>query len=282
MNKCNLCNHSANSKQLLALHTFFRHSKKGLVNRTNLSKLKTLYRFNEIHICEKCKKPFEIEMRLNRKGEKVPVDVSKSGRFCSKFCANSRCFSEETRKKRILSLKKVPHPFKYIKKIVIKNCFICTKPFSSDERDGQICCSTKCGSIAGGRIASRKRKISKRSLNEIYFSDLCKEVFSNVLCNESIFNGWDADVIIPDLKVAVLWNGIWHYEKLFKAHSLIQVQNRDRIKIGEIKKAGYVPYVVRDPSCEDSKFVVDQFISFLYFLNKSNLYNSFEIGADYD
>ena len=35
----------------------------------------------------------------------------------------------------------------------------------------------------------------------------------NVKHNEAIFNGWDADVIIEDIKLAVLWNGKWHYEK---------------------------------------------------------------------
>ena len=32
----------------------------------------------------------------------------------------------------------------------------------------------------------------------------------------SIFNGWDADIILTDLKIAILWNGKWHYEKLTK------------------------------------------------------------------
>lgn len=49
-----------------------------------------------------------------------------------------------------------------------------------------------------------------------------------------MFNGWDADIIIPNIKVAVLWNGKWHYEQIKKGHSVKQVQNRDKIKLKEI------------------------------------------------
>lgn len=47
----------------------------------------------------------------------------------------------------------------------------------------------------------------RRSKNEIEFCKLCEEYFDNVKHNESIFNGWDADIIIEDIKFAVLWNG---------------------------------------------------------------------------
>lgn len=112
----------------------------------------------------------------------------------------------------------------------------------------------------------RKRKksgIDRRSKNEIYFAKLCKEYFKNVKTNEKIFNGWDADVIIEDIKTAVLWNGRWHYEKIMEGHSLEQVQNRDRIKLNEIKKAGYTPYIIKDMGKHDPDFVKEKFEEFL-------------------
>ena len=78
-------------------------------------------------------------------------------------------------------------------------------------------------------------------------------------CNEPIFNGWDADIIIEDLKVAVLWNGKWHYEKVTRSHSLEQVQNRDKIKLKEIESAGYTPYVIKDMGKADPIFVRMEF-----------------------
>ena len=104
---------------------------------------------------------------------------------------------------------------------------------------------------------------NNRSKNEIYFSKLCEEKFNHVTTNESIFNGWDADVIIHDIKVAVLWNGKWHYEKITKQHSVKQVQNRDYIKIKEIENKGYLPYIIKDMGKFNKKFVEKQFDSFL-------------------
>jgi predicted DNA-binding protein YlxM (UPF0122 family) len=103
----------------------------------------------------------------------------------------------------------------------------------------------------------------RRSKNEIYFFELCSNYFNKVKNNENIFNGWDADVIIEDIKVAVLWNGIWHYEKVTKKHSVEQVKNRDEIKIKEIIKCGYKPYIIKDMGRENKKFVESEFSKFL-------------------
>ena len=78
-----------------------------------------------------------------------------------------------------------------------------------------------------------------------------------------MFNGWDADVILPDLKVAILWNGKWHYEEIMEGTSLKQIQNRDRIKLKEIRKAGYEPYVIKDMGKHNPQFVKEQFETFL-------------------
>ena len=51
---------------------------------------------------------------------------------------------------------------------------------------------------------------------------------------------WDADIIIHDYKIAILWNGAWHYKQISKNSSLIQIQNRDVIKINEIKKGNNI------------------------------------------
>jgi IS30 family transposase len=110
-----------------------------------------------------------------------------------------------------------------------------------------------------GLKSSQSQKETRRSRNEIYFFELCKEKYNEVLNNEAIFNGWDADVIITKYKVAVLWNGKWHYEKLTKKHSVEQVKNRDRIKVKEIESCGYHPYIIKDMGRENKNFVEEEF-----------------------
>ena len=121
----------------------------------------------------------------------------------------------------------------------------------------------------GGRNSAEIQSQSRRSRNEIYFATLCEEKFVNVLTNAQIFNGWDADVVLPTLKVAVMWNGIWHYKQITSSHSVSQVQNRDKIKIDNIIKCGYIPYVVSDLGSYDPAFVESEFHKFKCFLEKS-------------
>lgn len=110
-----------------------------------------------------------------------------------------------------------------------------------------------------GRKSANKQSKNRRSKNEKYLSELCEKYFKSVRTNETIFNGWDADIIVDDIKVAILWNGKWHYEKITEKHSVKQVQNRDKIKIKEIKRFGYTPYIIKDMGRENKEFVEKEF-----------------------
>jgi len=111
-----------------------------------------------------------------------------------------------------------------------------------------------------GQNSSYYQYMNRRSKNESYFSELCKKEFENVSLNEQLFNGWDADVILQDYKIAILWNGNWHHKKICKGHSLEQVQNRDKIKIKEIENCGYISYVINDYGKYDRNFVEKEFM----------------------
>jgi len=197
-----------------------------------------------------------------------------SGEFCSKKC--SKAYS--TKDKRIEINKKVSN--KLSKGIVEKTCAYCKGKFKVrwGKRNQNTCsrfCSGKFGKIElevlkkcaeYGRKGGLNSAQGKRSKNEIYFAALCEERFDKVLMNEPMFNGWDADVIVEDFKVAVLWNGKWHYEKITESHSLSQVQNRDKIKIKEITNSGYKPYVIKDMGKENIEFVKKEFEKFLKYI----------------
>jgi predicted nucleic acid-binding Zn ribbon protein len=172
----------------------------------------------------------------------------KPGIFCCRKCANSRIFSKESNSKRTLTLKnklKKESTKKYTK---ISQCSICNKSFEGSRKT----CSQECLKIALNRGASKggKKSASKqirRSKDEIILYDLCASHYSNVTHNDPIFNGWDADIIIHDIKTAILWNGPWHYKEMgIRNHSLSQVQNRDKIKIKEILSLGWNVLIFED------------------------------------
>ena len=210
--------------------------------------------------CFKCKKSYIVE-------EREYLFPQKEKYYCSKICSNSRNWNKEDKKVKSDALIGV----KRTKQIITK-CKNCGKNIEHSITKKRIFCSQSCTTLwynkntdrckIAGLKSSEIQKNNKRSKNEIYFSELCKKEFKKVRTNEQIFNGWDADVIIDDYKVAVLWNGKWHYEKITKKHSVKQVQNRDKIKIHEIKKMKYKPYIIKDMGKYNKIFVENEFEKF--------------------
>lgn len=128
------------------------------------------------------------------------------------------------------------------------------------------------GSI-GGKVSASVQ--NRRSKNEIMFAELCQKYLivsdkDRVLTNDRIFNGWDADVIILHMKLAVHWNGQWHYVKLRAKHDVEDVQRRDKLKYTEIEKCGYTNYIIKDMGGENDIFVKEEFNKFLLFISLFN------------
>lgn len=163
-----------------------------------------------------------------------------------------------------LSLKKLYKYFDHtptLKYPKNQNCIICQNKCE----DLRKTCSSVCKSQSirlGAFKSVAKQAISRRSKNEQLFGELCKNKFKIVIFNQQIFNGWDADVILQNEKIAVLWNGRWHYSKITQKHSVEQVQNRDRIKEKEIISADFTPYIIKDLGSFDPGFVKQKFEEF--------------------
>lgn len=118
------------------------------------------------------------------------------------------------------------------------------------------------------RRSVAKQSSTRRSKAEKMFCELCENHFNKVTHNDPIFNGWDADVLIWDYKIAVLWNGKWHYEQITKNHSVEQVQNRDRIKCQEIKNKGWTYYIIKDLGKFKKSFVKEEFEKFIKYISR--------------
>lgn len=231
-----------------------------IVLRENTTTRHDEYNKNPKH-CKFCKTPLCYKKRRNT--------------FCSNSCAAAHnnkgrertiASREKTKKSVLCYLKENPPKTNPIPKSKI--CSLCKQDFpitkKTKRRNYCVGCLKIRRSFAGrvgGRIAASNRP--RRSKNEMLFAKLCAEYFENVRTNEPIFNGWDADVIIDDIKIAVLWNGVWHYKKVTESHSLIQVQTRDKIKIKEIAKSGFSSYIIKDMGSYNPDFVNKQFNKFI-------------------
>lgn len=212
----------------------------------------------ELKLCKQCNKTFKPKL-----AEQV---------FCNRICANR--FIAQNRIKSNTGDKRtylIPIKCKFCKELfkpkhaITKFCSVkCAHKHSRSPENYEE--RRRIGS-KGGKISARNQV--RRSKNEIYFYELCLKLFPKAINNEPIFDGWDADVILPQLKIAVLWNGIWHYQKIAKAHNLEQVQRRDRIKLKIINKYNYKAYIIKDMGKHDKKFVESEFEKFknyVYFI----------------
>ena len=206
--------------------------------------------------CFKCNKPTMVI-------EREFSFPKKERYYCSLKCANSH---KQTTKAK-LKLSKQRSGIRLVQYIIL-HCELCNKKFevlpcNKHRRFCSTMCSNKVTARIGGLKSAAIQSMNHRSKNEIYFYELCKQKFSSILANKNIFNGWDADIILPDDKIAILWNGNWHYKKITKKHSVLQVQNRDKIKINEILKCGYIPYIIKDTGKYNKYFVENKFKEFL-------------------
>ena len=271
MNKCLNCEKPVNNK-FCSISCQNKHQNAGRADK-KYGELK-LYTVE----CGKCKKSFEVK-------EREKLFPQKEIYYCDRSCANIRVHSEETKNKIGESLKimyketerpltkkelkmKVPRKQRIRKQKMFKICQQCGNGTLNKGFCSRSCATTwnnihlGIGRLAGLASVSAQSE-SRRSKNEIYFGELCANHFKEVKFNEPMFNGWDADVIIEDIKTAVLWNGKWHYSKIKEKHSVEQVQNRDKIKQREITEKGYQYYVIKDMGKYNRLFVENKFAEFL-------------------
>jgi len=135
-----------------------------------------------------------------------------------------------------------------------KTCLDCRKQFNALSTCAKFCqACRKLRAENAGRKSAAIQALTRRSWSEIELGKLCLQHFSTVTFNDPIFPNdpptethWDADILLHDHQVAVLWNGPWHYKKLRSRHSVEQVQRRDKIKLARIIASGWRPFVIQD------------------------------------
>ncbi len=133
----------------------------------------------------------------------------------------------------------------------------------------------------GGMISLTKQK--NRSKNEILFSEMCSKFYGkeDIICNEPKFNGYDVDIIVESKKLAIEWNGIWHYKKIHINHHLERIKAKDKYKEILIPRYGYKLYVIKDLGGYDPKFVKEEFEKFIEYVSFKEAYSFSTIFSDY-
>lgn len=196
--------------------------------------------------CINCNKPLE-------RGQSKYCSLSCSATHGNKTGVRNYQKQSDTLKRKGIkppaTISDFPYSYVYFNICTFCNTAFYVKEWRHKKRKtcSQTCLSARkkqSGSV-GGRISASKQV--KRSKDEIKLFNLCLNHFNNVRHNEEILQGWDADIILDDYKIAILWNGPWHYQELdISNHSLIQVQTRDRIKLQIFEEHGWKTLVYED------------------------------------
>lgn len=267
-------------------------------NKNNYCSNKCQSSFNKKTInlsCKKCGIIFTKKLRYHKKN----IKKSKTGNFyCSKKCASTD-IKKSSRQKNELSIKlkqiyvdklikqgyKAEDFIMYKGKLRCKSkkciCKVCDKEFNwviFKKTCSQSCLNiiNRKSSILAGKLSSSKSyQIKSRSKNERLMYKKIKDVYSDALHNYRAFDGWDADIVIPSLKIAIHWNGVWHYknvynneygEKLFES-----VKAKDILKYKAIEEKGYTNYIIVDMGRFNINKVNYEFDVFLKKVNPNHI-----------
>lgn len=204
-----------------------------------------------------------------------------NGNFCSKKCA--RQFSSKEKRKEInekvsktlkeyFKTHKHPHlgkvsPKKGIRNLIDWKCPQCGKiikltPYIASKR--KFCCGTCRNNFNNKNICGTTSKAESILYNEI----IKKFPKLNVIRNDRIIlNGLELDIYLPELKIAIEWNGVFHYKDVHKNKKLELIKNKDLLKEQMCKELGINLIVIKDLT-SNKKFILEKVNEIVSYIEK--------------
>lgn len=212
------------------------------IERNKLQKIQNESRYNENPtFCQQCHLVLTYINRINK--------------FCSHSCAASHYNARrgpmsldqrEKLRKIVTKYHKNNPKERKLPKMHELVCMVCSSVFQS--KNPRKTCSSECLKANSSRIGrNNSSRRQSRSKDEIELYRLCDDHYENVSHNTIIADGWDADIVLNENHVAILWNGPWHYKEMpLSNHSLLQVQTRDAIKRKLFESLGWTVVIFED------------------------------------
>jgi hypothetical protein len=114
--------------------------------------------------------------------------------------------------------------FNYRPTLITQDCSL-----AEIKKSKNLFCSQSCAASWNNR---QKRK-SKRSKCETLLYSLLVNEFSDLIIlpnDKTMLNGLEADIAIPELKLAIEWNGIVHYKPIFGETKYQKILTNDEQK----------------------------------------------------
>ena len=120
--------------------------------------------------------------------------------------------------------------------LITKPCGWCNESVSrphnqaQSSESGHIFCNRSCSASFNN---TKKRK-SKKSKCEILLKTLIETDYPTleiISSDKTVLNGFELDIYLPELHLAIEWNGIVHYHPIYGQTKLDKIQKRDSEKL---------------------------------------------------
>lgn len=184
---------------------------------------------------------------------------NKEKKFCNHSCSAS--FNNKLRPKKLIPIKKIK------KGKVDWCCPVCYKELLitySNSLKRKFCSGT-CRNKVNNQLINGGRSKAEKLLEITLLKEFpnCEILFNN----RCILSGnKELDVYIPSLKLAIEWNGIYHYKNFRGEEFLKKTQTQDLKKQQECKKLDIELYVVKDLKSND-KFIKEEVDKIVNYIN---------------
>lgn len=136
------------------------------------------------------------------------------------------------------------------------SCPVCNKKLKILQSEKRKYCSGTCRNKINNNLIN-----GCRSKAEIYLENKLKETFPdlNIVFNSRniLKNNRELDVYIPSIKLAIEWNGIYHYKDIRTKEFLVNTKEKDLDKIKQCEEFGIELYVVKDLTSHN-KFIKEE------------------------
>lgn len=173
------------------------------------------------------------------------------------FYCNHSCRATKTNQGRIhtdATKLKIQQSLQVTRPRKVNICIICRDTIIA--KTNRKTCSRKChiqsckNSGKKGGLKTTQSIFTKRgrSKNEVLFFKQLQQYFPLALHNKRMFGEYDADIIIEELKIAIHWNGPFHYRQIFTREHFNNIQKRDKLRYKAIQQSGYTNYIIDDSS----------------------------------
>lgn len=229
---------NAKTRDFLDLECEFCHSDFKLIKKIILESI----RYPEKHIGRFCshkcaviihKKQLQLFcLQCQKEFTRIPSKLKRSNgkSFCSRQCGNTYLGNLRAKPKPIKLTKVIKQPIK---------CFNC----ENLTMNTKFCSGTCRNKVNNLNLKGSKSKAERLLVEQLKLNFPQWTILEN---NRKILNGLELDVFIPEIRLAIEWNGIFHYEPIHGNHCLERVIKKDTFKIELCKSLGIELIVICD------------------------------------